>query len=321
MASLRCTIIVKRKFWMNKEQDTDFSHVDYSLPKLGALKWISYLLAVFVLTIILYFPFLVTVESLVKSSLTQIPGCPIEVSRVNFELFSPKIVIPRTTVPRRCFGQYGTPLVVTQTKLFFRGFTFSPFGPHFRLETNLLSNNISALITTGISESQININNNTVQLESLYEVLDVIKLNGKVKLNAVVKLQDNKLNDLKLTLKSTDLGLAAQSIGNFSLYGLKIKNFDLVANMNKGKIKIKNFILGDQASPVRANFKGSITPNERSFSRSTANITGELAFSESFQKQYSFIDFVMGRFTKKDKFYQIEIKGPLMSPSIQSPRK
>lgn len=305
---------------MSNDQDSSFSHINYSLPKVGIFKWISYILIVFVVTVILYFPFLMTVESLVKSSLTKMPGCPIEISELNFELFSPKIIIPRASVPKRCFGQFGSPLIVTQTKLFFRGFTFSPFGPHFKLETNLLSNNINALITTGISESQININDNNIKLDSLYEVFDAIKLNGNVKLNAVVKLKDQKLDDLKLTMKSTNLGLAAQSIGNFTLYGLKIKNLDLIANMNKGKVNIKNFVLGDQAAPIRANFKGSITPNNN-FSRSIANISGELAFSDSFQKQYSFIDFVMARFTKKDKFYQIEIKGPLSSPLVRSPRK
>lgn len=305
---------------MSNDQDSSFSHINYSLPKVGVFKWISYILIVFVVTVILYFPFLMTVESLVKSSLTKIPGCPIEISELNFELFSPKIIIPRASVPKRCFGQFGSPIIVTQTKLFFRGFTFSPFGPHFKLETNLLSNNINALVTTGISESQININDNNIKLDSLYEVFDAIKLNGNVKLNAVVKLKDQKLDDLKLTMKSTNLGLAAQSIGNFTLYGLKIKNLDLIANMNKGKVNIKNFILGDQAAPIRANFKGSITPNNN-FSKSIANISGELAFSDPFQKQYSFIDFVMARFTKKDKFYQIEIKGPLSSPLVRSPRK
>lgn len=305
---------------MSKDQESNFSHINYSLPKVGIFKWISYIFIVFIVTVILYFPFLMTVESLVKSSLTKIPGCPVEISELNFELFSPKIIIPRASVPKRCFGQFGSPIIVTQTKLFFRGFTFSPFGPHFKLETNLLSNNINALITTGISESQININDNNIKLDSLYEVFDAIKLSGDVKLNTVIKLKDQKLDDLKLTMKSTNLGLAAQSIGNFTLYGLKIKNLNLIANMNKGKVNIKNFVLGDQAAPIRANFKGSITPNDN-FSRSTANINGELAFSESFQKQYSFIDFVMARFTKKDKFYQIEIKGPLSSPTVRSPRK
>lgn len=305
---------------MSKEKEASFSHVNYSLPKFGIFKWISYTLIVFIVTIILYFPFIMTIESIVKSQLTKIPGCPIEISELKFELFSPKIIIPKASVPKRCFGQFGSPLIVTQTKLFFRGFTFSPFGPHFKLETNLLSNNINALVTAGLSESKININDNNIKLDSLYEIFDVIKLNGNVKLNAVIKLKNQKLDDLKLTMKSTNLGLAAQSIGNFTLYGLKIKNLDLIANMNNGKINIKNFVLGDQEAPIRANFKGSISPNDN-FSRSVANINGELAFSDSFQKQYSFIDFVMARFTKKDQFYQIEVKGPLSSPTVKSPRQ
>lgn len=305
---------------MSKEKEASFSHVNYSLPKFGIFKWISYTLIVFIVTIILYFPFIMTIESIVKSQLTKIPGCPIEISELKFELFSPKIIIPKASVPKRCFGQFGSPLIVTQTKLFFRGFTFSPFGPHFKLETNLLSNNINALVTAGLSESKININDNNIKLDSLYEIFDVIKLNGNVKLNAVIKLKNQKLDDLKLTMKSTNLGLAAQSIGNFTLYGLKIKNLDLIANMNNGKINIKNFVLGDQEAPIRANFKGSISPNDN-FSRSVANINGELAFSDSFQKQYSFIDFVMARFTKKDQFYQIEVKGPLSSPTVKCPRQ
>lgn len=306
---------------MSNGQETNFEHINYSLPKFGVFKWISYILIIFVVTVILYFPFLMTVESLVKSSLTKIQGCPIQISELNFELFSPKIIIPKTTVPKRCLGQSGSPIILEQTKLLFRGFTFSPFGPHFKLETNLLSNNIEALITTGISETKVNINDNKISLQSLQEVFDQVKLNGDIKINAVVNLKSNKLNDLKLTMNSSNFGLSSQKVQNFNIYALKIRNLNLIAEMDKGKIQLKNFILGDKDSPIRANFKGFITPNNNDFSRSISNLKGEVAFSKEFEEQYSFLNLLMGGYTKKDRFYQLEIKGPLGYPSIKSPRK
>ena len=301
--------------------DEEFENVDYSMPKLGIGKWITYLFLTFILALVLYFPFLMTVESLIKSSLTQIPGCPITVDEVKFELFSPKVILPKTSVPQRCIGQAGSPITIKQTILGFRGFTFSPFGPHFKLDTNIASNNISALVTLGFSSTQININDNVLDLEKIREIFNSVKLNGKVRVNSVITLKNNQLDDLKLTLNSSDFGLAPQNLSGFKLFGLQIKKLALIANMQKGKINIKNFVAGDQLSPIRANFKGSITPNERQMARSLSSINGEIAFSKDFIKRYAFIEVIMGRFNKKDNFYQLEINGPLNSLNFNSPRK
>lgn len=295
--------------------------IDYSLPKIGVFKWLLYLGFTFFLALLLYFPFLKVVQSQIQAALSTIPGCSIKTSQINFNFIPPSINIPKTNIPKRCFNQFGDDLIIKNTNLFFRGFTFDPIGPHFKLETNILNNNINALVTTGLDTIKINIHDNKINLNTLQKDFKALKLEGKVNLNTTATLADGNLKDLKLSLRSKSFGIASQNLSGFKLGNMPLRTLGILAQMNNGKINVKQLILGDKEAPIRANFKGNVRPNSKFFMSSLVDIKGEVAFSNQFINEYSFINMIMGKFDKKDNFYQIQITGNLNGLQFNSPRK
>ncbi|MCT4641981.1 MAG: hypothetical protein N4A33_06745 [Bacteriovoracaceae bacterium] len=305
---------------MSKKEDS-LENVNYSLPKLGAFKWITITSVIFIITFILYFPISRSIKSTIVDMAYKMPGCPLKVEQIQFELFMPKAIIKKISVPRRCFGSFGKDLIVKNTHINFRGFTFSPLGPHFKIETNLLGNNFHALTTIGFKEILVNLQNNSLILERLREDFPQIKASGKIKIDAKLSMMNQKINNLNLNIRSKDLNFLPQNISGFKLSSLPINQLLLRANMKKKDLIIKDFVLGDLNSPIRSNFKGKIVPNMRNFQYSNADLRGEVAFSSNFIQKYMIIDMIMKKFDKKDNFYQLEIKGPLTIQNIKSPRK
>jgi len=299
---------------------TDLEKIDYSLPQIGKTKWIGLMLTVFFLGIFIYFPITYKMKSILKESLSKIPGCPISYKEIGTEFFFPKLIITDLIVPMSCFNQYGDPITLKKTNLNFRGLSFSPFGPHFMLETSVLKNNISAYLTAGFGSFAINIRENRLDLKNLLKPVEKVKLTGSVLVDALIKVSNGEISDLKVNLISKDLGFPAQSIQGFKLYNLKLNNLLLKAQNNGKSLAIENFIVGDANSPIRSSFKGNIKMNTKNVLMSQVDLKGEAFFSKEFIEKYAFIKILMAKFNKKDDFYQIELKGPLSSPSTETSR-
>lgn len=301
----------------NKEK---LENIDYSFPKMGRSKWIVITLTVFLFGFIIYFPFMYKMKSVVKSQLHKIPGCSIDYQNIKLGLFLPKVVVKDLVVPQSCFGKHGQPLKMDKVFLYFRGLSFSPFGPHFKIETNLNDIPISSYLTTGIGGIAINIKENTIDLSKLNIFFPQVNLAGKIKIDALIRLSGKKISDFKLNIRSTDLSFPGQKIQGFKLTTMRMNNLLLKASMNGNKLQVQNIILGDDDSPIRANFKGNIGINQRNITSGQLDLKGEVAFSSRFLEKYAIIKLVMNKFDKKDEFYQIRLTGPLMRPKPSSPR-
>lgn len=298
----------------------ELEEIDYNLPRLGKSKWITSTLIVFILGFIAYFPFMYKVKSTVKKQLNGIPGCSVDYDDINLEFFLPKVIIKDLVVPQSCFGKFGDPLKMDALYFYFRGLSFSPFGPHFKIETNLQGLPIESYLTAGIGGIAINLRENVIEMKKLKKLLPALNLSGKVTIDALVKLSGQKLSDLKLNIRSKDFTLPGQDIKGFKLATMRLNNLLLKADLVGKKLKVHDFILGDEEAAVRANFKGHINMNQRNFIASTLDLSGEVAFSNDFLEKYAIIKLVMNKFDKKDEFYQIKLSGPLSRPKPSSLR-
>lgn len=299
---------------------SELEKIDYSFPSIGKSKWVGLIFIIFFIGVFLYFPLTYKVKSILKENLSRIPGCPLSYREIGTEFFLPKLIISDLVIPMSCFNQYGQPITLKETKLNFRGISFSPFGPHFMLETTVLKNNISAYLTAGIGGFAINIRENKLDLKTLLQPVKKIKLTGSVIVDALVKISSGEVSDLKINIISKDLGVPAQSIQGFKLYNLKLNNLLLKAKNTDKKLIIEDFIIGDANSPIRSSFKGDMKMNMRNFLMSQVDIKGEAFFSKEFIDKYAFIKILMAKFNKKDDFYQVEIKGPLNAPTTSTSR-
>ena len=303
---------------VNSESNTN---VDYNFPKLGKSKWIIAISFTFVFSVFLYFPISEKINNTVQGLLASNPRCAISYEDISFSFFLPKIIVSNLNIPGSCMGNGQKDIFLKETFLNIRGLSFTPFGPHFLLETELYKNKIEAYFTIGMGSFALNLQEAKLNLKNLKELIPMVKLEGDVTIDALVEFDTKSITDLKAHIYSKDLIIPAQKISAFSLSPLNIQNFLLKANKTgSNKIQIEELIVGNTNSPIRANFKGPIKLNQRNMAMSQLDLLGEVAFSKSFLEKYSVINLVMGKFTKKDEFYQIKLTGPLTRPNPTSPR-
>ena len=289
--------------------------IDYEYPKHGKLKWLTVIIILFFLTTIRYFPIIFKIKSMVKQQVRSIPGCPIEYQDIETEFFLPKFVIKDLVIPGKCFGQYGTPaLKLRNVYLHIRGLSFSPFGPHFMLETDILENNVRAYLTTGLSGISLNIPGITIDANVLNLFVKQVKLLGTFKVDAKVSTDSKGISDFKINIRSKNLVIPPQRINDLSVYTLKLNELLIRSYMEGKKVIVKDIILGDSNSPMRASYKGHINLVQPRFKRSTIDVKGEVKFTQKFLEDYAILKFALPQFTKKDEFYQINLKGPIMRP-------
>jgi len=295
--------------------------IDYELPKLSKSKWILSLAATFFLSLFLYFPISDKINGMIQSTLAANASCALSYEDVSFEFFLPKIVVSNLNIPGRCMGRSAKDIFLKETKLNIRGLSFTPFGPHFLLETELFKNKIEAYFTVGMGTFALNLQEAKINLKNLKELIPMVKLDGNVTIDALVEFSSQGIEDLKAHIYSKDLIIPAQKVASFSFNSFNIQNLLLKAKkVGPNKIEVEELIIGNTNSPVRANFKGPIKLNNRNFGLSQLDLVGEIAFSKTFLENYSVVNLVMGKFNKKDDFYQIQLTGPLMRPNPTSPR-
>jgi type II secretion system protein N len=300
--------------------ENELEQIDYELPTASKSKWISGVAFVLIFSIFLYFPISYKMKSLIRNNISKIPGCPLEYKNISTELFLPKLIVEGLSIPMSCFRQYGQPIKLTKVFLYFRGFSFSPFGPHFMLETEINKNPISAYITAGIGGIALNIHKNKLDLDKVLQAFPKVKFSGTAEVDTLVRFSSGKLDDLKVNIRSNNFMIPAQSIQGFNLGNMKINNLLIQMQMEGKKLKIKDIILGDTESPIRSKFSGDIKLHDKNIKMSTLNVKGEVAFSQSFLDKYMIIGMFMKKYDKKDEFYQLKIGGTIGKPNPTSAR-
>lgn len=307
----------------------ELDKINYSYKFLLAPKWLIGSGVIFFLIIVLQFPAKDKVDQLIYSSLTNIPGCPIQFSDYRFELFAPKLVFNNINIQGECFKKPGEPIKLKELKVYIRGLSFSPLGASFKVVTRLKNTLIEAKIVPGISSLSVLMENdgeeksNIIKLSDFASAIPAVELDGDINItNLYLSMGYNgKIKDLTANLASKNFAIPAQTIQFVGVKNLQINNFLLqVMSLKNGKYKIKKFILGDDKSPIIAEFSGELKPNLSQVKKTYLNISGELAFSDKFMKDYSIVNIFLGQFDKKDKFYQIQAKGSLSSLKYSSPR-
>ena len=297
--------------------------LDYSFPKLGKKRWSLIIILAFVIGLFGAFPIFNTLENTIKSTLGSIPGCSISFDKINFHFFLPKVIVSNVNVPGSCYSTASAdPLRLEEIRLNFRGISFAPLGPHFKLETEVLGNPLDAYLTFGIFSHAINIKENKIDLSKLSPLFPQVKVKGEIELNALVSFSAKNIGEMKIAATSKNLTVPGQKIFGFTMPLLSIGDFLLKGTMNtKNILKVEDFILGDTESPIRSNFKGKATVNTRNIKSTRLDLKGEVSFSDKLLQDIPLIEMAMQQFDKKDKFYQIGITGQLAHPTVKSPNK
>jgi len=315
----------------NEHINNELKDVDYSIRHLFQPKVILLIIFILVYSAISALEILKVWDQKIKQSVQSIPGCPIQFSDYHYEFFMPKIIINNISINQRCFRSQKN-LNLSKLTINILGPSFSPFGVALRLKTNYQSNSINSKVVLGFSslallmesqKSDHSTSENIIDLSEISDFIPAVKLQGHIHIDHLFTevSYGGLLNELRFNIASNDLKLPTQSINIFKVETIDIGSLLLQGELSdKKNLSLHKFTLGKEKSPIIANFSGSANLNQKMIAQSTLNIKGELGLSPEFQEKYAWTNFVFGKFDKKDKFYQIEVKGKIGSPQFNSPR-
>ncbi len=300
--------------------------IDYSLSHLKRKKIVFFLIALFCLTLLVKFPMKSLLNQKLQSLLQVSPSCTIDLQKNEFEFFLPKIIFGDVTLPAGCvFPQ--KQIKLKETSLHFRGLSFSPFGLSFKLETTYKQNQLEAFFIPSFNSISILLENeseggkflgktNKINFSDLKEFLPIVRFNGDLVISTLfLQLSyGGSLKDFILNVSTNNFLFPKQSIMGFDLEKMDINSLLIQLNLlPNNKLRIKKFIIGDEQSPLKANFSGELKLNTRNLKTSFLNTQGELFVSDKILQDIFLLKSILDRFDKKGKFYQIEIKSPLNS--------
>ncbi len=288
----------------------------------GVSKW---LLALgmgicFVVAFLSHFPLEERVQRLVKAQLAQLPGCSGRFERLQFEFMLPKALISDVTLPASCFGRSGAPLVMRHLTLRFAGPSFAPLGLAFTVEGDVNGQPLTIRSAVGMGTQVISLHEEALNLAKLAGALPGLpRLEGTLKLNAKVTLQDQQLEDLQLLAESQNLTVPAQALGDFRLPRLALGTLGArVRSEGPRRLLVEELFLGRPDAPVRMKFSGTVDAVPEAMAQSRLNLKGEATFSPEFQEAFPILNLMLPQFSQKDGFYQIRLAGTLGAPQPSS---
>lgn len=288
--------------------------------KINFLLYFLILPILFVIGFASYYPLGEKIKGLLKANLAA-TGCNADFSDIQMNWFLPKIVISEVNVPASCLGRTGNPLEFEKITLHWNLINFSPIGLPFLLDTEISGQTISIHYVVGINQQLIRMRDQEIVMSRLQPVLgDAFKLAGRMTIDLNLLMSQNLIKTLALKAQSKNLQIPSQSIQGFTLPNLSLNDFYLEANSEgHPRINIDRLIIGDPESPIRANFKGNLSLEEGNIAFSPMDLSGEVAFSDSFKETLPLIDMMFQSFTQKDGFYQVRLGGTLGAPKPLAP--
>lgn len=304
-----------------KPNTPDIENINYDLSFLKRPKYILFLIIMFCLVLFINFPISKKIDSLIFGALSANSSCPINMDAYEINIFPlPHLKLENLSVPNRCLAGGSGSLVIPDLKAYFRGPSLFPLGVSFKIETEINKNPIEAYATVGINHYVVSIKENKISLDKLGAFFPQVQLAGDIFTDAHIELEDGAISVLNLKLQSKNFTIPSQEIQGFIVQPMNIKNLFVTAVTEKRTVNLNQFILGDETSPLRSEFKGKIILNRKNMNSSTLNLKGQIAVADKLLEENFILKSYLSQFDKKDNFYQIQLTGPLMRPSVKSKR-
>ncbi|MDB9786761.1 type II secretion system protein GspN [Bacteriovoracaceae bacterium] len=266
------------------------------------------------------FPLSNIIHSTISSQILKNRSCPIHYDSLEIHYFLPKISISNVILNKKCL-RTSQPMPIGDITLYFRGPSLFPLGSKFLLSAVITDSKLNAFFTLSLNETIIKIDDTKISLDSLKEIIDVPLLaSGIFNIQALFKIyKSKKQEEIFVKISSENFHIPQQNIKSFAVPDLPFKKFMLKITPGKNsKIHLDQLLIGNSASPLSAQFTGSLKLNKSSVTYSSLDLSGQLNIEESFLERNSFINIFLSpeKFKPKDGEYQLTIKGPLASPQF-----
>lgn len=290
--------------------------------KIKAYLYPFLILFLFIVAFLNFYPISDQLKSFMKKNLAG-SGCNPDYDKISIEWLLPKLIVSDLALPSGCIGQStGDGLKFKFVTINFHFINFSPIGLPFKIDTEMNDQPISFYFVQGLGTRMIRLKDQAFVLARLQPLLGgKLSVSGDVTIDLNLLLSNkNDLESMALKIRSHNFQLPSQNLQGFTTPNLRLNDLYLEANsQNPPRITVERFIVGDTDSPMRANFKGKVDLHKENIAFSPIDLSGEVAFSESFKQQLPLIDMAFQSFTQKDGFYQIRLGGILGEPKTSAP--
>ena len=299
----------------------DIDKINYDLRFLRKPKWILFLVCMFIIIIVINFPLTKKLDNMIIGALGSNPRCPVALEEYSVNFFPlPHLKATEVSIPNRCLSGGTGSLIIPELRAYFRGPSLFPLGVSFKIETTVNNNPIEAFVTAGINNYVLSVTENRISLDKMAPFIPMVQLVGDVLVDAHLEIEKNSISKINLKLQSKNFVIPSQEIQGFVVQRMNIKNFFVTAVTENRTLNLNQFIVGDENSPLRSQFKGKIILNRKNIKSSTLNLTGQVAVADKMLEENFLLKSYLGQFDKKDNFYQLKLTGPMMRPSVKTNR-
>lgn len=268
------------------------------------------------------FPLKEVITTRITNALAMNRACPLSFKDLEFEWFLPKVKIKSLSVPSICMGGRGKNIELKDLSINFLGPSFSPIGLKLSHEFTLEGMKLTAYHALTPSGHVFRLNPTKLKLAELGEILGQNMLAGTVTIDGYFDVDSRFApKDIKFSANSSDFLVKKTNLGGLTLPRLDVGMLSLKVNMNsRQKLIIDELFLGNDNSPIKANFSGSVDLNKVEPARSNYDLKGTLSFSQAFRatSEFGLINLFLG--LDKQKTYEGSYKLNLQGQGGTMPR-
>lgn len=264
------------------------------------------------------FPLKEVITSRITNALAMNRACPMSFRDLEFEWLLPKVKIKSLTLPSICFGGTGNGVELKNLATNFLGPSFSPIGLKLSHQFSLDGTKLTAYHALTPSGHVFRLNPTKISLGQVGELIGQRFLSGDVTVDGYFDVDSRFApKDVKFSANSTDFLIKSSNLQGFTLPRLDIGLLSLKVTMNsRQKILVDEFFLGNDESPIRGNFSGSVDLNKMNAAMSSYDLKGTMSFSESFKAlpEFSLLNSIFLKLENQKTYegsYKINIQGQL----------
>lgn len=236
------------------------------------------------------FPLKEVITARITSALAMNRACPMSFKDLEFEWFLPKVKIKSLNLPSICFGGAGKNVELKNLSANFLGPSFSPLGLKLSHQFTLEGTKLTAYHALTPSGHVFKLEPTKISLNEVGDLLGQKMLAGDVTIDGRFDV-DSRFTpkDVKFSANSSNLLVKNTNLQGFTVPRLDIGTLSLKGTMNsRQKLLIDELFLGNENSPIKGNFSGSVDLNKMNPNMNSYDLKGTLSFSNSFKASPEF---------------------------------
>ncbi len=264
------------------------------------------------------------IDQFLKPILISNARCPIKYDKSEVEYFIPKLNLKNVVISGQCFQSPYQKLSFKNVSLTLVGPSFVPIGFKFKVSIQDTLHKIHLYPSLSFSKQVIEILDTELDGD-IFKVLlgaNETPLRGKIKIQGVFHITNQKINEGKLLIESQNLLLPEQNIKGFLSPTLNLKILKLNLRILKNQtIDVREFILGN-GNPVGLNLKGSILLNSQMIGSSEVNLDGTLKTTPFFLESFALLKLLLPANPNPAGEFRIKFQNTLSNlaePQITNP--